>query len=223
MNELLFNNILTTTQNGFIISLFVTTLLGLVLAFAYKYKTFYSKQFLVALALLPVIVQVVIFLVNGKLGTGVAVMGAFSLIKFRSYPGGAKEILAIFIAMAIGLGTGVGYLGFSILFTLFMALILVIYEKVQLGKSDTNLRQLTITIPENLDYEEVFEKIFQETTLSREFVYIKTSDMGSLFRIKYLIRLKDKISEKTLIDKLRVRNGNLEINISRNITKENEL
>lgn len=201
----------------------VSLLLGLVVAKVYQFKTVYSKSFVMSLALLPTLIAIVIFLVNGSLGAGVAVMGAFSLIRFRSAPGGAKELVSIFLVMTIGIAIGMGYLVFATVFTLIMSLAMLLLEVVNFGQMKHSMRQLTVVIPESLDYESIFDDIFNKAANHVELANVKTSDMGSLFKIKYIIQLNGRMTEKELIDALRTRNGNLEIAISRYITKENEL
>ena len=201
----------------------VSLLLGLVVAKVYQFKTVYSKSFVMSLALLPTLIAIVIFLVNGSLGAGVAVMGAFSLIRFRSAPGGAKELVSIFLVMTIGIAIGMGYLVFATVFTLIMSLVMLLLEVVNFGQMKHSMRQLTVVIPESLDYESIFDDIFNKAVNHVELANVKTSDMGSLFKLKYIIQLNGRMTEKELIDALRTRNGNLEIAISRYITKENEL
>lgn len=201
----------------------VSLLLGLVVAKVYQFKTVYSKSFVMSLALLPTLIAIVIFLVNGSLGAGVAVMGAFSLIRFRSAPGGAKELVSIFLVMTIGIAIGMGYLVFATVFTLIMSLAMLLLEVVNFGQMKHSMRQLTVVIPESLDYESIFDDIFSKAANHVELANVKTSDMGSLFKIKYIIQLNGRMTEKELIDALRTRNGNLEIAISCYITKENEL
>ncbi|VTT00815.1 membrane protein [Streptococcus gordonii] len=222
----LFNDVFTSTAVKPLIMLEaigVALVLGLVVAKVYQYKTVYSKSFVMSLALLPALIAVVIFLVNGSLGAGVAVMGAFSLIRFRSAPGGAKELVSIFLAMTIGIAIGMGYLVFAGTFTLIMSVAIVLLETINFGQMKHSIRQLTIVIPESLDYESIFDDIFDKATNHLELASVKTSDMGSLFKLKYIIQLNGKMTEKELMDALRTRNGNLEIAISRFITKENEL
>mgnify|MGYP000958804968 FL=1 len=192
----------------------VSLLLGLVIAKVYQFKTVYSKSFVMSLALLPTLIAIVIFLVNGSLGAGVAVMGAFSLIRFRSAPGGAKELVSIFLVMTIGIAIGMGYLVFATVFTLIMSLVMLLLEVVNFGQMKHSMRQLTIVIPESLDYESIFDDIFNQAANHVELANVKTSDMGSLFKIKYIIQLNGRMTEKELIDALRTRNGNLEIAIS---------
>ena len=222
----LFNDVFTSTAVKPLIMLEaigVALVLGLVVAKVYQYKTVYSKSFVMSLALFPALIAVVIFLVNGSLGAGVAVMGAFSLIRFRSAPGGAKELVSIFLAMTIGIAIGMGYLVFAGAFTLIMSVAIILLETINFGQMKHSIRQLTIVIPESLDYESIFDDIFDKATNHLELASVKTSDMGSLFKLKYIIQLNGKMTEKELMDALRTRNGNLEIAISRFITKENEL
>ena len=199
--------------------------IGLFLAFTYMYKTRYTKSFVVTLALLPAVVCVVIMMVNGNVGAGVAVAGAFSLVRFRSVPGTAKEIGILFLAMAAGLITGMGYLGYALLFAVILGLITLLYSHLDFGsrKKDTLYKTLHITIPEDLDYTGVFDCILETYATACELTMVKTTNMGSLFRLTYNLTLKDPTKEKEMIDKLRCRNGNLEISISKQETAVAEL
>ena len=209
----------------FLICLGCSLVLGLIMAFAYMHKSRYTKSFVMTLALLPAVVCVVIMMVNGNIGAGVAVAGAFSLVRFRSAPGTAKEICMLFLAMGTGLITGMGYLGFAVIFTLIMCLLTMLYNMLDLGAKANadSYKSFRITIPEDLDYTDVFEPLFKEYTDSCELVRVKTTNMGSMFRLTYNVVLKDSGKEKELIDKLRIRNGNLEITVSRQETKEDNL
>lgn len=209
----------------FMLCLATALILGLVMAFAYMYRTRYTKSFVVTLALLPAVVCVVIMMVNGNVGTGVAVAGAFSLVRFRSVPGTAREICTLFLAMGAGLITGMGYLGFAALFTLVLSLIFMLYNRFDFGakKNGAVYKTFAITIPEDLDYTEIFDDIFQEYAVSHELIGVKTTNMGSLFRLTYHITLRDTAKEKEMIDKIRCRNGNLEIAVSRQETTITEL
>ncbi|MBQ6624177.1 MAG: DUF4956 domain-containing protein [Mogibacterium sp.] len=200
-------------------------LLGIIIAIAYMYNTRYSKSFVVTLAMLPAIVCVIIAMVNGSIGAGVAVAGAFSLVRFHSVPGTAKEICAIFLAMGTGLITGMGYLGLAAVFTVILSLAIAITNKLDLGtkKNSDKYKSFRIMMPEDLDYTGVFEELFDQYTSSYELVNVRTTNMGSMFRLTYDVTLKDPAKEKELIDKIRVRNGNLEINVSRQATAATEL
>ncbi|MBQ8171428.1 MAG: DUF4956 domain-containing protein [Oscillospiraceae bacterium] len=216
-------NVISVTD--FLLCIACSLVIGLILAFSYMYRTRYTKSFVVTLALLPAVVCVVILMVNGNVGTGVAVAGAFSLVRFRSVPGTAKEISMLFVAMGTGLIAGMGYLGFAVLFAVVMCVFVIIYNRFDFGtkKNAVIYRTLTITIPEDLDYTDVFEGILSEYTTSCELIKVKTTNMGSLFRLTYNITLKKAANEKEMIDKLRCRNGNLEISISRQDTSIAEL
>ena len=203
----------------------VSLLIGLMLAFGYMYHSRYTKSFVTTLALLPAAVCVVIMMVNGNVGTGVAVAGAFSLVRFRSVAGTAREITMLFLAMGAGLITGMGYLGFAVLFALVMCGLSILYNHLDFGakKNAAAYKTLNITIPEDLDYSGVFEDILKTYTTSCELVRVKTTNMGSMFRLTYNLTLRDVALEKEMIDKLRCRNGNLEITVSRQETTVTEL
>ncbi len=209
----------------FLLCMGVSLALGLMMAFVYMVRTRYTKSFVVTLALLPAVVCVVIMLVNGNVGTGVAVAGAFSLVRFRSVPGTAKEICALFLAMGAGLIAGMGYLGFAVLFTVVMCAMFLACSCLDLGarKNAASYKALSITIPEDLDYTGVFDDIFRQYTSSYDLASVKTTNMGSMFRLTYHITLRDAAKEKEMIDKLRCRNGNLEISVSRQETAAAEL
>ena len=209
----------------FLLCLGFSLVLGLVLALTYMYRTRYTKSFVVTLALLPSVVCIVIMLVNGNVGTGVAVAGAFSLVRFRSVPGTAKEICALFIAMGAGLIAGMGYLGFAALFTVVMCLMFFLYNRLDLGakKNAAVYKTINITIPEDLDYSNIFDDIFAEYTTANDLIRVKTTNMGSMFRLTYSVTLKDASKEKEMIDKIRCRNGNLEISVSKQETVSAEL
>ncbi len=211
--------------SDFLICLAVSLLIGLLLAVIYTYRNRYSKGFLVTLATLPPVVCVVIMMVNGNIGTGVAVAGTFSLVRFRSAPGTAKEIGAIFLAMCTGLIAGMGYLGYAVLFAVILGGVMLLYNKFDFGacKNRQKYKVLYITIPEDLDYTGVFDQVLEEYTISHELMQVKTTNMGSLFKLTYHMVLKSSEEEKELIDKLRCRNGNLEISVSHQETSVCEL
>lgn len=202
--------------SDFLICVGCALVIGLVLAFAYMYHTRYTKSFVATLAMLPAVVCVVIMMVNGNVGTGVAVAGTFSLVRFRSVPGTAKEIGAIFLAMGSGLIAGMGYLAFALLFTVILGMVMMLYSRLDFGmqKNSARYKTLHITIPENLDYTGVFDDIFVKYAAVCEMVSVKTTNMGSLFKVTYNIVLRNPKDEKEMIDALRIRNGNLEISIS---------
>ncbi|MBQ8559858.1 MAG: DUF4956 domain-containing protein [Tyzzerella sp.] len=213
------------TVSDFLLCVGCALLIGVILAFSHMYRSRYTKSFVLTLALLPAVVCVVIMMVNGNVGAGVAVAGAFSLVRFRSVPGTAKEITMLFLGMGAGLIAGMGYLGFALLFTVIMCVFSILYNHLDLGtkKNAALYKTLHITIPEDLDYTGVFEEILSAYTTSCELVRVKTTNMGSMFRLTYDLTLRDAALEKEMIDKLRCRNGNLEITVSKQETTVAEL
>lgn len=209
----------------FLCCLGASLLMGLILALGYMFRSRYTKSFVITLALLPAVVCVVIMMVNGNVGAGVAVAGAFSLVRFRSVPGSAKEITMLFLAMGAGLIAGMGYLAFAFLFTFLMCGIILLLNRLGLGaaRGAATYKTLHITVPEDLNYSDVFEELLPEYCRTYELIRVKTTNMGSLFRLTYDITLKDSGKEKALIDALRCRNGNLEISISRQESAPAEL
>ncbi|WP_029278223.1 DUF4956 domain-containing protein [Carnobacterium jeotgali] len=227
MSEL-FNSLYMESTSAFSITSFLlctvsSLVLGGFIAWTYMYRNQFSKGFVMTLFLLPAMVQMVIMLVNGNVGAGVAVMGAFSLVRFRSVPGSAKEISSIFLAMAVGLATGMGYIGFAVVFAVIICGAMVGLNLSSFGEMGERVRLLKITIPENLDYSAVFDDIFEQFLSNYQMIRVKTTNMGSLFRIEYTIELKDQNQEKQFIDALRCRNGNLEIICGRSLAGKEEL
>lgn len=207
----------------FLICTAASLALGFIIACVFKHKSKASKSFVITLALLPAIVQMVIMLVNGNLGTGVAVMGAFSLIRFRSVPGTAKDICSIFLAMAAGIATGTGNIMIAVIFTLILCGINLLYSYISFGENKISEKELKITIPESLDYSDVFDDIFEKYTSKCKLTGVKTSNMGSLYKLSYDIILKNQLEEKKMIDEIRCRNGNLEISCGRPVSNFEQL
>lgn len=219
MPDYIFNSILEGTtalsMGHYLLCTLCSLVLGAVLAFAYAKQGCGSRNFVVTLAVLPAMIQMVIMLVNGNLGTGVAVMGAFSLVRFRSVPGNAREIGQIFLAMAVGLATGVGYLAAAVVFVILVVAVNSLYLATGFGEPKRGERILKITIPEGLDYTDIFDDLFKDFTHKAELLQVRTTNMGSLYKLDYRIVLKNQNQEKKLIDELRCRNGNLEISSGR--------
>ena len=204
-----------THLSSVLVCMFAALLCGAILAVAYTVRNRYTKSFVLTIGLLPAIVCVVIMVVNGNIGAGIAVMGAFSLVRFRSVPGSAKEIIMLFAAMGTGLLAGMGTLIIAVIFSTLLAIIFVAYNFISTKKKKfEKFKVLTVTIPEDLDYTEVFDDIFEEYTSFCELTKVKTTNMGSMFRLTYNISLKDPKKEKAMIDTIRTRNGNLDIMIS---------
>lgn len=192
----------------------ISIILGVVIALTHKQTSKYNRNFLVTLSILPLLVQTIIIMVNGNLGTSVAIMGAFSLVRFRSLPGTSKEILSVFFAMTVGLATGMGHLVFAIIITIIGSLAIFILSKVALFNNNKKEKILKIMIPENLDYTNVFDDIFETYTEKVELEQVKTTNMGSMFDLSYRIILNENVNEKEFLDDLRVKNGNLKVMIS---------
>lgn len=204
----------------YLVTLAAALVCGLVVLFASSFRNNATKSFAVTVLLLPAIVQTVIVMVNGNVGTGIAVAGAFSLVKFRSVPGKAREIASIFLAMTAGLACAAGYIALALLFTVIISLIMLVFSLVP-NKREREY-ELRVTIPESLNFTNIFDDIFEEYTKSCRLTKTKTSNMGSLYKLTYILDLKDPSRSKEMIDALRTRNGNLEISL--NVAcEENEL
>lgn len=208
------NSIITGTEittSAFFLCTAVSLLLGLGAAALSMYKSKYSQSFVLTLAMLPAIVQLIIMLVNGNIGVGVAVAGTFGLVRFRSANGTAKEIGSIFLVMAIGLATGMGYLALAAAFFAIMAAFTLALTALNFGAGSADERELRITIPENLDYDGLFDDLLAKYTRSAELERVKTTNMGTLYELCYKIVLRDDHTTKAFMDELRTRNGNLNI------------
>ena len=204
------------TFGSFLLCMGTSLFIGLILAYSCRYQGRYTKSFLVTLMLLPSVVCIIIMMVNGSVGAGVAVAGAFSLVRFRSAPGTGREITMLFLAMGAGLIAGMGYLAFALLFAVIMSVMNVLYNHLDFGekKNGQRYRTLSIMIPESLDYSGVFDEVLQHYTTDYTLTRVKTTNMGSMFRLSYDLTLREGAGEKELIDQLRCRNGNLEIMLS---------
>lgn len=210
---------------GFFIVLGAALISGLIYAFLACYKSDSSTSFFICAALIPMAVAAVIALVNGNLGVGVAIAGAFGLVRFRSAPGSAREIAVIFMAMAAGLAFGMGYIAYGAIFLLVCGVLLFAFGKFAAKTKETKILEkiIRITIPETLDYTDVFDDIFDEYTDSYELEKVKSTNMGSMFKLSYRVKMKKNSNEKTMLDAVRERNGNLEIQCLRADLSEKEL
>ncbi|MCR5150012.1 MAG: DUF4956 domain-containing protein [Clostridiales bacterium] len=223
LNSLIsFSSIIETSIDfrTYLICTAVSLILGILTAVITMFKNRCSQSFAVTLAILPAAVQTVIMLVNGNIGAGVAVAGAFSLVRFRSAPGNAREIGAIFSAMAIGLATGMGYVTLAVVFFAVTAAFTLILSALNFGETKGSLRSLKVTIPENLDYDGIFDDLFAKYTAKAELDRVKTTNMGTMFELDYSIELKSEEVPKEFLDEIRVRNGNLNITCGRRAEKE---
>ncbi len=221
----MFDSIFTTTSLtllNVVTCVVAAIILGFITACVYMRTSRYSKNFVVTLTILPLLVFVVMVMVNGNLGTSVAVLGAFGLVRFRSLPGTSKEIVSIFLAMALGLSIGMGQIIFACFVTVISNLLIYILYCMKFGEQKVQVKTLKILIPEDLDYEGIFSEILNTYTTKFALVGMKTVNMGSLYELSYEVELEDK-NNKKLIDELRVRNGNLKISLGREIKDQNEL
>ena len=212
----MFSSILGTevTIINFSICLVSAFILGLIVAYMHMKTSKSNVNFATTLAVLPMLVAMVILLVNGNVGTGVAVAGAFSLIRFRSIPGNSREIMNVFFSMAIGLAVGTGYVAFAALFTVVVSLISWGLVKIHFGENETEEKILKILVPEDLDYTDAFNDEFDEYLIEKDLVKSKTTNMGSLYELTYKVKMKKGTNEKDFIDKIRVKNGNLKVLLS---------
>ncbi len=227
MFESLFSTGTTSTAlelMPFLASMGCAIALGFVLALAYCFRSRHTKSFVIALALLPAIVCVVIAMVNGNVGAGVAVAGAFSLVRFRSAPGSARDITFIFLAMCIGLVAGMGYVAWAAIVTAVMCAVVLAYQVIDAGPlGESSDRTLRITVPEDLDFTGLFDDLLDKYAVYHELESVRTTNMGSLYRLVYRIGMRDLSQQRALIDELRCRNGNLEIVISHQEANNAEL
>ncbi len=197
----------------FLLCCLASIVLGAAVAAIYMFRHNYSKNFVVTLALLPLIVQMVITLVNGNLGAGIAVMGVFNLVRFRSIPGSAKDIGSVFLAMAVGLATGMGFIGLAVLFTIIVAIVNVAYVLSPFGQPQQPAKVLRITVPEDLEFDGMFEEVLSRYTSAHELTEVRTTNMGSLYQLEFNVRMGAAGLEKRMIDELRCLNGNLKISL----------
>ena len=215
----MFNTVFDSTATGMdvttmLICVGVGIVLGLMIALTHKWTTRCSKDFLVTLAALPILVAVVMIMINGSLGTSIAILGAFSLVRFRSIPGSAKELLSVFFAMAIGLALGMGHLLFAAVFTVIVCLLELLYNKIKVFDGCKTEQILKIMVPEDLDYTRAFDDEFKKYTTSHRILKTKTVNMGSLYKVAYYVTLKTGAHEKEFLDAIRVKNCNLQVMLS---------
>ncbi|MGX8692266.1 MAG: DUF4956 domain-containing protein [Clostridia bacterium] len=218
----MFNSVIANslTLSAFLICLGGAIVLGVLTALVFSFRSRSSSSLSVALAMLPPIVTLVIMMVNGSIGAGLAVAGTFSLVRFRSAPGTAKEICGVFMATAIGLACGMGYVGVAALFFLVMGVFVLLLSLLRMGEVSSSYRHLKITIPETLEYDGLFDDLFVKYTSRHELVKVKTTNMGTLYELSYDIYLKDGEVKKDFIDAIRCRNGNLNVSCGRQNDKE---
>ena len=198
----------------FLLCILLAVVLGIGTAIVFSFKARNSASMALTLSIMPAAIAIVIMMVNGNVGAGVAVAGAFTLVRFRSVPGTAREIEAIFMDMAVGLACGMGHIWIAILFFVIMAVLVIALTLFGFGERSGN-QQLKITIPENLDYNDLFDDLFKKYTSSWELVRVRTTNMGTLYELCYDVVLKDEKKTKAFMDEIRCRNGNLNITLGR--------
>ena len=223
----IFNNpaVEAFTISQFVLCVLCGLLVGALIGAFYASRNEHTESFITTIVLIPAIVAIIIVGVNGNIGTGIAVAGAFALVRFRSAPGKAKEIGAIFMAMGSGLLIGVGYLAYAILFTIIVGLFYLIYEKIRISEDgDISMkRTLNVTVPEDLDYCGVLDDILDKYASYHHLRKVKTTNMGSMFRLTYDVTILDERQTKPMIDEIRCRNGNLEVSLSDASTEDSSL
>ena len=207
------NSILSAqiTLPQFLICELAAMVLGFGTALVFLVRDRHTNAFSQSLALLPGVVTLVIMLVNGNIGAGLAVAGTFALVRFRSAPGSAKEITGLFISVAIGLACGMGYVGVAVIFFVLMSVYVLGLGAARFGEESEKHRHLKITVPENTDYESLFADLLEKYTSFHELNKVRTTNMGTLYELHYRIVLKDSRHTREMIDAIRCRNGNLNI------------
>ena len=223
----MFESILSSSNGTFsiageLICMLAAVVLGSIVACVHTVDNRYSKNFLIALVVFPLLVQVVIAMINGNIGAALAIGGAFSLIRFRSLQGNSRELVSVFFAMAIGLSLGVGQVIFASIFTIIGALVLLVITKLKIGNKE-NIRRLKIVIPEDMNYDEMFKEEFDKYTSKNTLLVCKTTNMGSLYELEYEIDLKNTNDIKDFLDDIRIKNGNLKVCLTNPVIGENIL
>ena len=203
----------------FLLCIITALILGILGSCVFNVKSYHSSSFSLTMALLPPVVTVVIMLVNGNVGAGLAVAGTFALVRFRSAPGSAREVTGIFFAVALGLACGMGYVMLAVLFFAVFSAATLLLVLTDFG-AQGSARQLKITIPENLDFEDLFDDIFEKYANSYELIRVRTTNMGTLFELTYSVKLKSSKISKQFLDELRCCNGNLNIICGREVEKD---
>jgi hypothetical protein len=228
MMDQIFDSIYVDSQavvepERFVLALVTSLVLGVCVAQVYKYKTLYTREFVILLAILPSLISILIFLVNGNLGTSVAVAGVFGLIRFRSAAGGAKELLSLFIAMAIGLAAGTGYLILAILSAAFLLGATLLFESTDFAKTNHRRRQVTLTIPDDFDYEVLLEVILLRLCHFVELTSVKSKTKNNTLTLNYMVDLKPEINDKALIEELMTYKEDISIAVSKEVVKKKSL
>lgn len=218
----MFNCVISSsmTLSAFLICLLSALVMGILAALVFNFRNKHSSSIPVAYVLLPPAVTLIIMMVNGNIGAGLGVAGAFSLFRFRSAPATARELVGLFVCSTVGLACGMGYVGIAAVFFLIVSAAMLVMSLLNFGENSRHYRQLRITIPENLDYDGLFDDLFEEYTTRHDLVKVRTTNMGTLYELTYSIYLKDNEVSKQFIDAIRCRNGNLNIVCGRESDKD---
>ncbi|CDM67274.1 hypothetical protein CM240_0095 [Clostridium bornimense] len=212
------------TFTNSLIVIFTSIILGVVICASYMKihkEEVYSQGFTTTLIMLPVIISIIILLVGNNVARAFSLAGAFSIIRFRSAPGNSRDIAYIFFTLAVGLACGMGYIGYAIIFTVILCAVMFILNITKFTEPKTKMMTLKITIPEDLNFDGIFDDILNRYTTSWNISRIRTRDFGSLFEINYDLSIKPEINQKQFIDEIRCKNGNLNISLTRGSSGEN--
>ena len=191
--------------------------LGIIISLAYlktHKKDGYTPSFIISLIMLPTIISIIILLVGNNVARAFSLAGAFSIIRFRSTPGDTKDISYIFFTLAVGLACGMGYVGYAVIFTIILCAVMIILDSLKFAMPKSKAMVLKITVPEDLNFEGLFDEILNTNTTSWNMVRVRTRDFGALYELNYSIHLKNDVNQKKFIDSLRIRNGNLNISLT---------
>lgn len=214
-------SILSTTGESFtlinaIVVMISSIILGLVISSVYLFthrRESTQQGFIITLVMLPIVISVIILLIGNNVARAFSLAGAFSIIRFRSAPGDAKDMSYIFFTLAVGLACGMGYIGYATLITIVLCVLMIILSMTGYGQSKTTHLQLKITVPEHLNYQDLFDDVLEDYTTSYRLERVKTREFGALFEVSYRIQLKDKTKQKEFLDLIRCRNGNLNVSL----------
>lgn len=215
----LFNSTTTETSVTFgtaVATILIAIVLGGIISMTYMRTNpgGYSPNFTITMVILPVIVAIIILLIGSNIARAFSLAGAFSIIRFRSAPGDPKDIAYVLFTMAAGLACGVGAFGYGVLFTLILCVLMYALSKFKYGARRSEQKQLKVTIPESLSYEEAFREVFEQFGVEYELKRVRTTELGSLYELVYAVTLGPSVDQKEFLDAIRCRNGNLDITLT---------
>ncbi|WP_256759440.1 DUF4956 domain-containing protein [Cohnella sp. WQ 127256] len=205
------------TLSTAVLTIVISIALGALISFTYmktQTGTGYTQSFALTMIVLPTIVAIIILLIGSNIARAFSLAGAFSIIRFRSAPGDPKDIAFVLFTMAAGLACGVGSFGYAILFTVCLCLLMFFLKVINFGAKKAAQKMLKITIPENLGYEEAFDEIFKQFKINYELRKVRTTELGSLYELVYVVTIDHLTNQKEFLDAIRCRNGNLDITLT---------